>query len=204
MEDMQTGAKRWDNVNLNANARTKSSSTMFLTIDNISLNDNHPSIVRTHESFELIQSEGKIRYTLITHDDARICINSKMASQLKPTFISILVKELDDINMNLENVHPEDGLTGEERRNQQMEIDGGREHLRWLEKELYKLFSRMKSIERSYESSKETHGDFYQQSVNMHSQFKWYALVQLLILVVTGFMNAKTIITALKKKGFIY
>jgi len=219
--------ERWDHFKANGNGNanpSKKTSNIFLTVDERSQRDTKPWTANSNgnanddayggkshsnpNSFELIQEHGKVRYTLTKHDYAIICIKSMTASQLKPTFISILIQEIDNVHINmnidLDNIHPEDGLTEEERRNKNIEIDEGRQHLRWLERELHKLLARVNSIERSYRSSKETHGEFYQQSADMHGHFKWYAIVQLGVLVLTGFLNARTIIATLKKKGFIY
>ena len=210
--DNANPAKKTSNIFLTVDERSQSDIHMkpwtTTTTTNSNVNGNEYGIRGNPNSFELIQEHGKVRYTLTNHDAAIICIKSLNASQLKPTFISIIIKEIDNVHLkmdvDLDNVHPSDGLTEEERRNRNVELDEGREHLKWLEREIHKLIARVNSIERSYRSSKETHGEFYQQSADMHGQFKWYAIVQLGVLVLTGVLNAKTIIATLKKKGFVY
>lgn len=217
MEQMQMGAKRWDSHlhPRRIDDMKSDSSNIFVIVDNVSepsysmpfltdnAGDDHDQ-QRIYESFEIVQREGKIKYTLSHYDHVRICIKSMTASQWKPTFFAILVKEVDeimemDMDMNVVEDHSE-----EKRQQEQMEIDKGREHLRWLERELHKMLGRVNSIERACHSSKETHGEFYSQSVEMHGRFKWFAAVQIVILLIMGFLNAKTILQSLRKKGVIY
>lgn len=216
MEGGVSGARRWDDSHRHPRRRIddihSDSSNLLVSIENVPeptfsmpMDD---SSKRIYESFEIVQGQGKIKYTLSHYDHVCICVQSMTASQWKPTFFGILVKEVDEMHMDLLFEEKEDkiGETNhdEEKRKEQMEIDNGREHLRWLERELHKLLSRVNSIERAYHTSKETHGEFYSQSVQMHGRFKWFAIIQIVVLLIMGFLNAKTMIQSLKKRGIIY
>lgn len=218
MEQMlEGGTKRWESHRhpRRIDDIQSDSSNIFIIIDNVPQPTHSiPSDYggeekgnggdRIYESFEIVQGQGKIKYTLSNYDHVCICVKSMTASQWKPTFFGILVKEVDEVHMDLVLEEGEAANHEEEKRKEQMEMDKGREHLRWLERELHKLLSRVNSIERAYHTSKEAHGEFYSQSVQMHGRFKWFAVTQIVVLSIMGFLNAKTMIQSLKKRGIIY
>ena len=82
--------------------------------------------------------------------------------------------------------------------------NAGSEHFKWLERELLKLVNRVNSVERACRVSKEEHGEFYETSVDMERALKWFAVVQLGVLVLTGVLNFRFVIRFLKRKGFVY
>ena len=169
-------------------------------------NNNLPDMAP--QSFLLTQNDGSIRYKLFHYDHAEICITSYVASRSDPTLFQFRIQELDDVavdmNMNLEDVSPHDGLTEEERAKNQQDVKGGQEHFKFLERELNKMISRVNSMERYCASSKRDEGEFHDDSVKFIERLRWFSMVQIGVMVLAAYANSKVVVEFLRRKGFLY
>jgi len=199
MESIHEGAKRWK---VDKGRAEKDSSNISITVNTIQNNEDTRG--QDQQVFQLEVQEGRFRYQLVKYDYARICVQSLTASVRKPTFFSLHVKEVDAVHTDLEDIDVKDGLTEEQRWDKKKITIRAMEHSNWLEHELVGLIARVNSVERTFITAKEVHADFYAHSVEMHGSFAWFAKTQLLILIVAGFLNFRTMIRFLKKKGFIH
>ncbi len=123
-----------------------------------------------------------------------------------PMSISFRVRELDDVHLehDLDEIHLVDGLSDAERVKRKEEMEQGKDHMRYMEREIVKLIQRVASIEKSCARSKETHGNFYEESVEMVKSIRWFSVGQLVILMGMGMLNFKYLIVFLKRKGFVF
>jgi len=209
-KDKHKDRKYNDKGNANGpNANTPLSNikvTIEETIQKLDHKNHHRHPDHPLQSFTLVQKESRLRYTIQHTNYAKICIQSHTAHHHNPTFFSFRIKELDDVQMehDLESVNQVDGLTDAERQQNLQNANAGSEHFKWLERELLKLVNRVNSVERACRVSKEEHGEFYETSVDMERALKWFAVVQLGVLVLTGVLNFRFVIRFLKRKGFVY
>ena len=161
---------------------------------------------QSHKSFTLIEQESRIRYTLQNTDHVKICLVSNSATFENPMPVSFRVRELDDVHLehDLDEIKEVDGLSDAEREKMKEDREKGKDHMKFMEREMVKLIQRVSSIEKSCVLSKETHVDFYEESVEMAKSIRWFSIGQLVILIGMGMLNFKYLIVILRRKGFVF
>ena len=196
MQHMNTGRSR--------DGPLSTFSKILMTVTNVKVSSLAQEDLHTEhykENYQIIEPHGRFKFQLKYHDNAKICVTIQDASEAKPSFIGILVKEANE----LDDFYYNEKKEAEKEAIQQREIDNGREHLRWMEKELHKLISRANAIERVYHnSSKPSHAEFFQVSEKLALSLKWWSILQLMILGIAAIINAKIMQNQLKKKGVIF
>jgi hypothetical protein len=76
-------------------------------------------------------------------------------------------------------------------------------HLTHMEMEMKHLMSSMKNIISEADFSKQRETRFHQQTLSMHAASMWWPIVQLCVLLLTGFTQANHVVRFLKSKRLI-
>lgn len=206
MEYYQRKRREMQQMNMGRSRDGPSStlSKILMTVTNVKVSSLAQEDLHTEhykENYQIIEPHGRFKFQLKYHDNAKICVTIPDASKVKPSLIGILVKEANE----LDDFYYNEKKDAEKAAIEQREIDNGREHLRWMEKELHKLISRTNAIERVYhQTSKPAHADFFQVSERLASSLKWWSILQLIILGIAAIINAKIMQSQLRKKGVIF
>ena len=141
---------------------------------------------------------GNIEY--ITNQDGQvsICVQSLTASAVSPTPISLRVTEREipedgpDRPSQPEEKKPGEQLDSQSQRN-------AKEHFSQMEKTLSGLISKTDMILRQADYAKELEVEFHEQSIAMNKASQWWPIVQLCVLLVTGFTQANHMVQFFRK-----
>jgi hypothetical protein len=144
---------------------------------------------------DLDTKKGNIQFTTIMDGKVSICVQSLTASAISPTPISLRVTE---------------SPAGEEMLSPPTEADSGlkvdnqsqrkaKEHFSQMEKTLTSLISKTEMILRQADFAKELEVEFHEQSIAMNKASQWWPIVQLCVLLVTGFTQANHMVQFFKK-----
>ncbi|KAL7505039.1 hypothetical protein ACHAXN_002578 [Cyclotella atomus] len=144
---------------------------------------------------DLDTKKGNIKFTTILDGKVTICVQSLTASAISPTPISLRVTE---------------SPAGEEILSPPKEADSGlkvdnqsqrkaKEHFSQMEKTLTSLISKTEMILRQADFAKELEVEFHEQSIAMNKASQWWPIVQLCVLLVTGFTQANHMVQFFRK-----
>ena len=163
---------------------------MTKTIMTIAETDTKGANTSTREE-DLYGKWGSFTHRLALGDSLEVCVQSYGASNLKPIFISLEVKELFDI--------PKSEKTEAELKN----IKTSENHVKYLERELQLLNELMDHTLSASTRSKMAHAASHTVSISMNSKFKWFSMFQICITLVTGAYFAKFLLSFLRKRNII-
>ena len=145
---------------------------------------------------DLETKTGNIEY--ITRQDGlvSICIQSLVASAVSPTPISLRVTESSGSEESVSDTPPDKttlpNVDTQSQRN-------AKEHFSQMEKTLSGLISKTDMILRQADYAKELEVEFHEQSIAMNKASQWWPIVQLCVLLVTGFTQANHMINFFRK-----
>lgn len=143
---------------------------------------------------DLNQNKGSIEYVTQVDGKVSICVQSLTASAVSPTPISLRVTESPAGEDSLEAGLKTDGakLDSQSQRN-------AKEHFSQMEKTLSSLISKTDMILRQADYAKELEVEFHEQSIAMNKASQWWPIVQLCVLLITGFTQANHMVTFFRK-----
>ena len=140
---------------------------------------------------DLYKRQGSILFMTGDSDgQVEICIASVMASIKNPVRVSIHVKMAASEE---EEEEPE-----EDKSKSGMEHVEVQAKMSRLERDIQTLNNRVKAALNNADFNKEQEASFHQQSVNMNRAATYWPIIQLIILLVTGFTQANHIISYLR------
>lgn len=153
---------------------------------------NNAKIVR-----DLDKKKGSIIYDSQYDGKISICVQSLTASAISPTPISLRVYESPDLE-GFETVGT--GAVAHEK----VELDSqsqqnAKEHFSQMERTLSSLISKTDMILRQADYAKELEVEFHDQTIAMNKASQWWPIVQLCVLLVTGFTQANHMISFFRK-----
>lgn len=153
---------------------------------------------------ELIQKKGKIEF-MVGNDsgNVEICIQSIVASTKKPARFHLKVDMLasdeedytDDDEYEGENVNQKKAKTKDPEHMEHHEITTT---MTRLERDLQTLNNRVKACLNNADFNKDQETIFHEQSISMNRASKYWPIIQLIVLIVTGFTQANHIVRYLK------
>lgn len=149
---------------------------------------------------DLEQKKGSIIFDSQYDGKISICIQSLTASSISPTPISIRVYESPDME-GFEITGSGAQATSSENK---VELDSqsqrnAKEHFSQMEKTLSSLISKTDMILRQADYAKELEVEFHDQTIAMNKASQWWPIVQLCVLLVTGFTQANHMISFFRK-----
>lgn len=146
---------------------------------------------------DLDKKKGSLMYDSQYDGKISICVQSLTASAINPTPISLRVYESPDME-GFETVGP--GAVAHEK----VELDSqsqrkAKEHFSQMERTLTSLISKTDMILRQADYAKELEVEFHDQTIAMNKASQWWPIVQLCVLLVTGFTQANHMISFFRK-----
>ncbi len=148
---------------------------------------------------ELTHKKGRIEF--MTGNDSgtvEICVQSIIASTKKPTRIHLRVDMLAD-----DEEYDDDEYVGEYEQQKTKDPDH-LEHkelaskMTRLERDLNTLNNRIKAALNNADYNKDQEAIFHEQSISMNRASRYWPIIQLVVLIVTGFTQANHIVRYLK------
>ena len=145
---------------------------------------------------DLDAKKGSIKFTTIVDGKVSICIQSLTASAISPTPISLRVTEspAGEESLSPPKEAAEPGLKVDNQSQRK-----AKEHFSQMEKTLTSLISKTEMILRQADFAKELEVEFHEQSIAMNKASQWWPIVQLCVLLVTGFTQANHMVQFFRK-----
>jgi len=161
---------------------------------------------------ELSQKQGRIEF--LTGKDSgsvEVCIQSILASMKKPARFSLKVDmAADDDEYDDDDLYLDDDTSV--RKDKEKEKKKDPDHLEHrelttkmsrLERDLQTLQNRVKACLNNADFNKDQEAIFHEQSISMNRASKYWPIIQLTVLIVTGFTQANHIVRYLKSHHIV-
>lgn len=160
---------------------------------------------------ELTQTEGRIEFmTSKIAGNLEVCVQSILASTKKPARIHIQAdmaasdREYDDDDQVFDD--DDDGTAKKKEKTNDPEHLEHKEistKMSRLERDLHTLKSRVKACQNNADFNKEQEAAFHLQSISMNRAARYWPIIQLTVLLVTGFTQANHIVRYLKSHHIV-
>jgi len=142
---------------------------------------------------DLEEKRGSIEYITGQDGTVSICVQSMTASAVSPTPIALRVSEMPAEEASTKPPKQAgETLNSESQQNAKM-------HFSQMEKTLSGLISKTNMILRQADYAKELEVEFHEQSIAMNRASQWWPIVQLCVLLVTGFTQANHMVQFFRK-----
>ncbi|KAL3806083.1 hypothetical protein ACHAXA_006217 [Cyclostephanos tholiformis] len=148
---------------------------------------------------DLNAKKGNVEYITKQDGQVSICVQSLTASAINPTPISLRVTESA---AGEESVGPGKEATSDVAPGQQLDSESQRNakvHFSQMEKTLSSLISKTDMILKQADYAKELEVEFHEQSIAMNKASQWWPILQLSVLLITGFTQANHMIQFFRK-----
>lgn len=146
---------------------------------------------------DLETKKGSIDFVTKQDGAVSICVQSLTASSVSPSPISLRVTESPAGEDSVSDSPPEKISPGEKLDSQSQR--NAKEHFSQMEKTLSGLISKTDMILRQADYAKELEVEFHEQSIAMNKASQWWPIVQLCVLLVTGFTQANHMVQFFRK-----
>lgn len=157
----------------------------------------HDAPVRSHfhpTNHIIEEKSGRVKHTFEVDGEANICF-------VAPTMRKKPGHNKDQYFIFHYHVHVADGLDGDdEEGGTQTDIDS---HLTHMEKEMQRIQRGMHGILREADFAQEREALFHKQTESMHSATMFWPIVQVCVLLMTGFTQATHIVQFFKRRRII-
>lgn len=147
---------------------------------------------------DLDTKKGYVEYVTKQDGQVSICVQSLTASTVNPTPISLRVTEMpaggEFVGPGKEatSAAPGEQLDSKSQRN-------AKAHFSQMENTLSSLVSKTEMILRQADYAKELEVEFHEQSIAMNKASQWWPILQLSVLLITGFTQANHMIQFFRK-----
>lgn len=144
---------------------------------------------------ELTQRQGTIEF-LTGEDDGTvdICVQSIVANRNSPSRIAIQVTMASAAKESSEDETSSKDAAG----GTSLDHDVAKQEMSRLERDLQTLSNRVRAILNNADFNKDQEVAFHDQSVAMHSAAMYWPIIQLLVIILTGFTQANHIVRYMK------
>lgn len=142
----------------------------------------------------ITQTKGSVAYETQQNGQVEVCLRASMASSQNPMRFALHIQKESEIHAHEEH---------EEQLQQQRDATDADRHLTHMELEMKHLMISMKNIIAEADFSKERETHFHHQTLSMHAASMWWPIVQLCVLLLTGFTQANHVVRFLKSKRLI-
>ncbi|KAL7537971.1 hypothetical protein ACHAXR_008185 [Thalassiosira sp. AJA248-18] len=147
---------------------------------------------------DLDTKKGSIEFVTKQDGAVSICVQSLTASAVSPTPISLRVSESPAGGEWVSDTPAEKTTAPGEMVDSQSQRNA-KEHFSQMEKTLNGLISKTDMILRQADYAKELEVEFHEQSIAMNKASQWWPIVQLCVLLVTGFTQANHMVQFFRK-----
>jgi len=152
---------------------------------------------------ELTMKKGRIEFLVGNESgNVEICVQSIIASTKKPARIHLKVDMLADED---DQEYDDDEYIGEKTKKEKTKDPEHLDHheitskMSRLERDLQTLQNRVKACLNNADYNKDQEAIFHGQSISMNRASKYWPIIQLLVLILTGFTQANHIVRYLKR-----
>lgn len=195
--------------NIKRNARAGPQSSLFIEIkpiDNPGIDDNDPNfrIVKP-----MIEKTGKIPYAFDFAGTVEVCILLKGGplATVPAAMVSLkIIEQIDEEKFEEMEGHLNQELKqAEEQKERELEHhhESASRHMSHMEHSLHRLLQETNRFVTSADYMKDQEAIFYQKSVDMNQISKYWPILHLIVLIVTGFTQANHIIKFFKSRHII-
>ena len=156
--------------------------------------DLHSASVREHlkpSTLTIAEPEGSLMHTFEMDGVAHVCIQAKRASKRNPMAIGFRVETSHEVT-SLANLKASEG--------QPADVDS---HLTHMETELERITAAMGQLLHEADLNKDQDERFHEQTIEMVKATTFWPIVQVCVLVMTGFTQASHIIRFFKTRRII-
>ena len=136
----------------------------------------------------ITRTEGYVVYETQQNGPVEICLRATSASPQNPMRFAMHIEKESEVH-----VHDND-----------MVKTSADRHYTHMELEMQHLVSSMKDIIAEADFSKEREMHFHHQTLSMHAASMWWPIVQLCVLLLTGFTQANHVVRFLKSQRLIW
>jgi len=151
-------------------------------------------------------ASGNIKYnkaldpkSLADHD-LEVCVDtSGFSRNSAPILFSLKFREVIDDEFNIEFGKISKDNSAANGEDQKL----AKEHMTYMEKQVFNMVSDTDMLIGGADISKEEEAQFSQKSIDMNSAAKWWPIIHLLVLFVTGYTQANHIISFFKSRHII-
>lgn len=146
---------------------------------------------------ELTQRQGTIEF-LTGEDDGTvdICVQSIVANRNSPSRISLQVTMASAAKESSEDETSKD--TAAAAAGSTLDHDVAKQEMSRLERDVQTLSNRVRAILNNADFNKDQEVAFHDQSVAMHSAAMYWPIIQLIVIILTGFTQANHIVRYMK------
>jgi len=153
-----------------------------------------PILSRLHPKNQIIDSvEGKMVHTMEVDGKADICVRASAASSIRPMRFGIRVVEKDDPALG-------ELFDGKSKEGDKEKLAT---HLSHMEMEIRRIQMGMTRILGEADFAKERDSIFHKQTQSMHSATIFWPIVQVCVLIMTGFTQASHIVRFFQSRRII-
>jgi emp24/gp25L/p24 family/GOLD len=194
-------------VDLILNPEDPNYGPIHLTINTIPSNrindrDLHHAPVRDrlHPLSKMVQEEeGFVVHKFEVDGTANVCLRASAASPTRPVAFAMRIETDDEIPAEL----LDNGSGGAKKRKQDVPAANVDEHLGHMERELVRISGAMEHVLREADANKDQDALFHEQTMAMHSATTFWPIVQVGVLLMTGFTQASHIVRFFKSRRII-
>lgn len=162
--------------------KSKIQNRLQISKEDINSNKGRPQTQR------LDTERGAIPYEVPSNGEVSVCIRAMGASSKRPMRFGLRIDKQNEIEAREMEANARDAVD---------------HHLTHIEIEMRHLKVSMGNIISEADFSKERETKFHQQTLSMHSASMWWPIVQVCVLLLTGFTQANHVVRFLKTKHLI-
>mmetsp|Transcript_10163 Transcript_10163/g.13591 ORF Transcript_10163/g.13591 Transcript_10163/m.13591 type:complete len:188 (+) Transcript_10163:192-755(+) len=163
----------------------------------VSQRENSGGKVFNNKSFEIKDKKGTREYLTDSDAPVSICVRSLTASAAKASRFSLEIKAFEPVDEEEEKKRKE-----REKIEQKLEHSKISRSLNSVEGQIRRMLSAATMLEKNADLTKEEDVKFWQVMDSMHSSSLYWPLIQLVVLIVTGYIQAQHLLRYIKRRGF--
>lgn len=162
-------------------------------------------------NYRVPKKSGSLEYIAEGGFELDVCVNGNPKGSkrmIRPLLVSLKLIESgklakDDFSLEFLAEKEEEKEQDKLKQKQNADQKEGHAHLTYTEKTIYNLLREAGLVQGNAEVQKKAEAKFFQKSKDLHASIKMWPIIHLLVLLVTGFINAKYMVGFLKSRRVI-
>ena len=182
--------------------------------------DDHARLSAHTQVYKVPKRSGTIDFKTdhLHRNGVEICVNANKLGRQKmnrPVYVSLQVVETgvitnkdvfdDDYMAELdEKIKKEEDKSKELSKAKSEETEDqnkGHAHMNYVEKTIFNMLRETSFLQNNVEGQRKAETRFFQKSKDMHQSIKRWPIIHLVVLIVTGFLQARHMINFFKSRG---
>lgn len=190
------------------NIQPANSDDDFYSDDDVTMENDASTIL----NYRVPKKIGRVEYTATGGRNLEICVGANTEGRqrmTRPTLVSLKLIEsakLDKDFFSLDFLAEKEGEKQQlERKVKETEVQKeGHAHLTYTEKTIYNLLKEAMLVQGNADVQRKAEAKFFQKSKDMHASIKMWPILHLIVLIVTGVINAKYMVGFFKSRRVIW